>query len=88
MHLSKLPQAVRYGFLGPVHWAIVEACDVTPNRRNRTLTGGVGAALPTFCGQADRVLIELEQLPSDHAARLPRHLRARRSAVPPRDSHL
>src|SRR3954452_15610990 len=26
MHLSTLPQAVRYGFLGPVHWAVVEAC--------------------------------------------------------------
>ncbi len=57
MHLSKLPQAVRYGFLGPVHWAIVEACDITPSGEI-TLTGGVGAA-PTFCGQADRVLVEL-----------------------------
>ena len=31
MHLSVLPQAVRYGFLGPVDWAILEAGDVTPN---------------------------------------------------------
>ena len=29
MHLSMLPQMVRYGFLGPVDWAVVEACDVT-----------------------------------------------------------
>ena len=29
MHLSMLPQAVRYGFLGKVHWAVVEACDLT-----------------------------------------------------------
>jgi acetyl-CoA hydrolase len=28
MHLSLLPQNVRYGFLGPVHWAVVEASDV------------------------------------------------------------
>jgi len=24
MHLSMLPQTVRYGFLGPIHWAVVE----------------------------------------------------------------
>jgi propionyl-CoA:succinyl-CoA transferase len=29
MHLSMLPQIVRYGFLGPVDWAVVEACDLT-----------------------------------------------------------
>src|SRR3954451_16461298 len=29
MHLSLLPQAVRYGFLGPVPWAVVEACDLS-----------------------------------------------------------
>ena len=29
MHLSLLPQVVRYGFLGPVHWAVIEACDVS-----------------------------------------------------------
>jgi acyl-CoA hydrolase len=26
MHLSQLPQAVRYGFLGPVQCAVIEAC--------------------------------------------------------------
>ncbi|HWD18866.1 MAG TPA: succinate CoA transferase [Verrucomicrobiae bacterium] len=59
MHLSMLPQAVRYGFLGPVHWAVVEACDVTPNGEI-TLTSSVGAA-PTFCGKAEKILIELNQ---------------------------
>ena len=29
MHLSLLPQQVRYGFLGKVHWAVLEACDIT-----------------------------------------------------------
>src|SRR5215470_3175244 len=29
MHLSLLPQVVRYGYLGPIHWAVVEACDLT-----------------------------------------------------------
>src|SRR6202162_153905 len=29
MHLSSVQQAVRYGSLGPVDWAVIEACDVT-----------------------------------------------------------
>nr|MCU0750124.1 acetyl-CoA hydrolase [Akkermansiaceae bacterium] len=29
MHLSLLPQYVRYGFLGEIDWAIVEAADVS-----------------------------------------------------------
>lgn len=59
MHLSQLPQAVRYGFLGPVQWAVIEACDVTPSGEI-TLTSSVGAA-PTFCRVADKVLIELNK---------------------------
>src|SRR5580658_11145782 len=43
MHLSQLPQVVRYGFLGPVQWAVVEACNVTPSGEV-TLTSSVGAA--------------------------------------------
>ncbi|NWF85102.1 MAG: acetyl-CoA hydrolase, partial [Bryobacteraceae bacterium] len=30
MHLSLLPQVVRHGFPGPIHWAVVGAADVTP----------------------------------------------------------
>ena len=41
MHLSMMPQNVRYGFLGPIHTAIIEACDVTP-AGEITLTSGVG----------------------------------------------
>jgi succinate CoA transferase len=59
MHLSMLPQAVRYGFLGPVHWAVVEACDVTAGG-GIVLTSSVGAA-PTFLHRAQRVLIELNR---------------------------
>ena len=59
MHLSQLPQAVRYGFLGPVHWAVIEACDVTASGEI-TLTASVGAA-PTFCRVADKILIELNR---------------------------
>ena len=57
MHLSLLPQVVRYGFLGPVHWAVVEACDVTAGG-GIVLSTAVGAA-PTFVSQAEKVLIEL-----------------------------
>ena len=56
MHLSQLPQAVRYGFLGPMDWAIVEVCDVKPNGEV-TLTSSVGAS-PTFLHQAKRVILE------------------------------
>ncbi len=59
MHLSMLPQAVRYGFLGPVHWAVVEACDVTAGG-GVVLTSSVGAA-PTFVRKAEKVLIELNR---------------------------
>jgi acetyl-CoA hydrolase len=59
MHLSMLPQAVRYGFLGPVHWAVIEACDLTPSGEI-TLTASVGAA-PTFCRVADKILVELNR---------------------------
>jgi propionyl-CoA:succinyl-CoA transferase len=57
MHLSLLPQVVRYGFLGPIHWAVVEACDVTPGG-GIVLSTSVGAA-PTFLSRAEKVLIEL-----------------------------
>jgi succinate CoA transferase len=59
MHLSMLPQAVRYGFLGPMHWAVIEACDATAGG-GVVLTSSVGAA-PTFARQAERVIIELNR---------------------------
>ena len=57
MHLSMLPQAVRYGFLGPIDWAVLEACDVTAGGGIVLATSSVGAA-PTFGRQASRVLVE------------------------------
>jgi len=59
MHLSQVPQVVRYGFLGPIQWAVIEACDVTPSGEI-TLASSVGAA-PTFCRVADKILIELNR---------------------------
>lgn len=57
MHLSLLPQNVRYGFLGQIDVAVVEAADVTPEGEI-LLTTSVGAT-PTFCRMAKKILIEL-----------------------------
>ena len=57
MHLSLLPQYVRYGFLGKLDWAIVEAADVSPDGKI-LLTTSVGAS-PTFLSQAKRILVEV-----------------------------
>ena len=59
LHLSMMPQAARYGFLGPIHWAVIEACHITPDGEI-TLTSSVGAA-PTYCHMADKILIELNR---------------------------
>ncbi len=59
MHLSLLPQYVRYGFLGKVDWAVVEAADVSVDGKI-LLTTSVGAS-PTFLSQAKRVLIEVNK---------------------------
>ncbi|HUX39663.1 MAG TPA: succinate CoA transferase [Rectinemataceae bacterium] len=57
MHLSLVPQNVRYGFMGPIHWAVVEACDLTPGG-GVVLTSSVGAS-NTYLRLADKILIEL-----------------------------
>ncbi len=59
MHLSRLPQDVRYGFLGHVRTAIIEASDVT-KYGEIVLSSSVGAS-PTFCNKADRIIIELNR---------------------------
>lgn len=56
MHLSLLPQIVRYGFLGKVNWAVVEAADVTAGG-GVVLTNSVGAS-NTYLREAENVLIE------------------------------
>ena len=57
MHLSVLPQNARYGFLGPIHWAVVEACDLTRGG-GIVLSTSVGAS-NTYLRLADKILIEL-----------------------------
>ena len=59
MHLSVLPQQVRYGFLGKIRWAVVEACSVSEDGEI-VLTTSVGAS-PTFLRCAENILIEINE---------------------------
>lgn len=59
MHLSMLPQAARYGFLGKIKYAIVEAASVSEDGEI-VFTTSVGAS-NTFCSVADKILIELNE---------------------------
>ena len=65
MHLSVVPQYVRYGFFGKVDFAVVEACDVTADGEI-ILTTSVGVS-PTYCRYADKIIVELN---SAHPAAL------------------
>ena len=57
LHLSELPQSLRYGFLGKVNVAVIEATDVTADGEI-VPTEAVGIS-PTICRLADRIIIEL-----------------------------
>ncbi|HTN67992.1 MAG TPA: succinate CoA transferase [Dysgonamonadaceae bacterium] len=64
MHLSQVAQEIRYGFLGGVDVAIVEACEVKENGEI-VPTAGVGIA-PTICRMAKIVIVELNRkVPSE-----------------------
>lgn len=57
IHLSQMAQELRYGFMGKVDVAIIEACDVTPDGKVY-LTAGSGIT-PTIARLADKIIIEL-----------------------------
>ena len=57
LHLSELPQNLRYGFLGKVNVAVIEATDVTGNGEI-VPTEAVGIS-PTICRLADKIIVEL-----------------------------
>ncbi|MDE7376739.1 MAG: succinate CoA transferase [Muribaculaceae bacterium] len=62
-HLSEMAQEVRYGFYGPIDYAIIEAAEITPDGEI-ILGTGVGN-IPTFAHLAKKIFIELnEKLPS------------------------
>lgn len=57
MHLSLLPQELRYGFLKAPKFAIIEACDLTEDGEIIP-TEAVGIT-PTICNLADYIIVEL-----------------------------
>ncbi|MDR3266858.1 MAG: acetyl-CoA hydrolase, partial [Tannerella sp.] len=57
LHLSELAQLLRYGFLGNVDVAIIEAADITDDGEI-ILTEAVGIT-PTICRLANKIIIEL-----------------------------
>lgn len=57
MHLSELAQTLRYGFLGKINVAVIEAAEVTEDGEIIP-TAGVGIA-PTICNLADKIIVEL-----------------------------
>ncbi|MDQ8203808.1 acetyl-CoA hydrolase/transferase family protein [Pelagicoccus sp. SDUM812003] len=63
MHLSVLPQNLRYGFLGEVDVAVIEASEVQPDGKI-ILSTSVGAT-PTICNIAEKVIIEVNEFHSN-----------------------
>lgn len=62
IHLSQMAQEVRFGFLGHVDVAIIEACEVTADGKiYLTAAGGIS---PTICDKADKIIIELNSAQS------------------------
>lgn len=57
IHLSQMAQEVRYGFMGKVNMAIIEACEVTPD--GKVYLTAAGGIVPTIARLADKIVIEL-----------------------------
>ena len=57
MHLSHVPQYVRFGFFGKIDVAVIEATRITSDGRV-FLTSSIGAS-PSFLHSAEKVIIEL-----------------------------
>ena len=76
MHLSHLAQELRYGFLGKINVAVIEACDV--NQYGEIVpTTGVGIS-PTIARLADKIIVELN-------TKHPRELRGMHDMYEPHD---
>ena len=63
LHLSHIGQDVRYGFLGRIHTAIIEASAITPEGRI-ILSTSVGIT-PTIVRMAEKVIVELNESHGD-----------------------
>ncbi len=58
-HLSEMAQEVRYGFYGPIDYAIIEAADITEDGEI-ILGTGLGNG-PTYAAMAKKIFIELNE---------------------------
>ena len=57
IHLSQMAQELRYGFMGKVDVAIIEACELTEDGKiYLTAAGGIS---PTICRLTDKIIVEL-----------------------------
>lgn len=57
IHLSQMAQELRYGFMGKVDVAIIEACELTEDGKiYLTAAGGIS---PTICRLVDKIIVEL-----------------------------
>ena len=72
IHLSQMAQEVRYGFLGPVDWAILEVCDIDERPDTcRTYLTAAGGISPTVARLARKgVILELNSFHSPKAKHL------------------
>jgi succinate CoA transferase len=57
IHLSQMAQELRYGFMGKVNVALVEACELTVDGKIYP-TAGIGIT-PTICRLADIIIVEV-----------------------------
>ena len=86
IHLSQMAQEVRYGFMGKVNVAVIEACEVTPDGKiYLTAAGGIA---PTICRLARPDHCRAERRPQQKRHGTARRLRTARSALSPRNPHL
>jgi Acetyl-CoA hydrolase len=57
-----MAQELRYGFMGKVNTAIIEACEITEDGKiYLTAAGGIS---PTACRLADKIIVELNSAQS------------------------
>ena len=68
MHLSHVPQAIEFGFIGPIDVAVVEATEVTADGRVY-LTTGSGIS-PSLLRHAEKVIIEINAYSSPRLAEM------------------
>lgn len=71
LHLSHMAQELRYGFYGPINWAILEVCQIEDagDKYRVYLTAGGGIA-PTVAHLAEKIILELNHFHSTGVAQL------------------